>query len=168
MILVVKILTAILCLPVVVRTVATGSIDETTTATTRYGVDVSFPMHYNAVSDNYDWLPHNMDPSLPVPDKYKDKPVQPLGDRQKFYDEFLDGCVKYFGKQGKRCVTTERDRIDMALRQPQSMQNYTEMGFKKIRAPPELMELILSFWQKNKENQKVEQWGAGNTYVRIV
>ena len=39
------------------------------------------------------------------------------------------------------------------------------MGFKKIRAPPELMELIDSFWKKNKENEKVEQWGIGNTYT---
>ena len=84
---------------------------------------VSFPMHHNFVSDNYAWLPHNLDPSLPVPDEYKDKPIQHLGDRQSFYNEFLDGCVKFYGeKGGRRCISTERDRIEMSLRQPQSMQ----------------------------------------------
>lgn len=39
------------------------------------------------------------------------------------------------------------------------------MGFKKIRAPEELFNLIEEFWKKNKDNRKVEQWGAGNTYT---
>jgi hypothetical protein len=47
-----------------------------------YGVDVSFPMHHSKTSDNYAWLPHNLDPSLPVPDRYKGMAVQPLGNRQ--------------------------------------------------------------------------------------
>ena len=45
------------------------------------------------------------------------------------------------------------------------MQNYTEVGFKKLRAPPELWRLISDFWEKNKENAKPEQWGVGNTYT---
>jgi prolyl 4-hydroxylase len=53
----------------------------------------------------------------------------------------------------------------MSRRQPQSMQNYTEMGFKKIRAPPEVFALIQSFWAKNKDKGKVEQWGTANTYT---
>ena len=90
---------------------------------------------------------------------------QPLGDRQKFYDEFLDGCVKYYGKRGHRCKDTERDRIDMSLRQPSSMQNYTKVGYKKIRAPDEVWKLVKDFWDKNKDNRKLEQWGVGNTYT---
>lgn len=87
-----------------------------------YGVDVSFPMHRATVSDNYAWLDHNVDPSIPTPEQYKDMPVQPLGDRQSFYNDFLDGCVEHFGtKGGKRCISTEADRIEMSLRQPQSM-----------------------------------------------
>ena len=66
-----------------------------------YGVDVSFPMHY---------------PDVLEADK------NPLGDRQSFYNDFLNGCVEHFGKQGQRCVQTEADRIEMSLRQPQSMQ----------------------------------------------
>lgn len=60
---------------------------------------------------------------------------------------------------------TEDDRIAMTLRQPQSMQNYTRDGYKKIKAPPEVWKLIKEFWEKNKNNKKLENWGAGNTYT---
>ena len=95
-----------------------------------YGVDVSFPMHYASVSTNYDWLPHNRDPNFPTPREYDDMPVQPLGNRQKFYQDFLQSCKDHFGIKGMRCTHNELDRIAMSLRQPQSMQNYTDTGFK--------------------------------------
>ena len=90
-----------------------------------YGVDVSFPMHYNSVSTNYEWLTHNQDASVSVPKEYQDMVVQPLGNRQAFYEEFMEGCEKHYTKNGKRtgkCWSTEHDRIAMSLRQPQSMQ----------------------------------------------
>jgi hypothetical protein len=133
-----------------------------------YGVDVSFPMHYNGVSDNYPWLPHNVDPEHnPTPQKYKDMVIQPLGDRQKFYEDFLQGCVDKFDSKGKRCVTNERERIAMSLRQPQSMQNYTDIGFKKIKAPPQVFKMIKEFWDANKNSKTLEQWGTGNTYSKL-
>ena len=95
-----------------------------------YGVDISFPMHYATISNNYAWLKHNTDPNTPTPEEYKDMPIQPLGDRAKFYQDFLSSCEKHFGKKGARCVQNEKDRIAMSLRQPQSMQNYTSVGFK--------------------------------------
>ena len=130
-----------------------------------YGVDVSFPIHHHKVSTNYDYLPHNVDPTVSTPAKYADMPVQPLGNRQAFYDDFVDGCVKHFGKKGQRCVSTENDRIEMSLRQPQSMKNYTAVGYKKIRAPEALFSLIKDFWDKNHHLAKDEQWGVGNTYT---
>jgi hypothetical protein len=89
-----------------------------------YGVDVSYPMHYRNVSVNYAWLPHNMDPvHNDVPPEYKDMVVQPLGDRQSFYDSYLAGCKEKWGAKGvARCQANEDDRIAMTLRQPQSMQ----------------------------------------------
>jgi len=92
-----------------------------------YGADVSFPMQHWEVSTNYPWLEHNMDPSLPVPDKYKDMVPQPLGDRQSVYDEYYQGCLDTFQKKGKRCQQNELDRVAMTLRQPQSMQNYVSL-----------------------------------------
>ena len=131
-----------------------------------YGVDVSFPMHYPTVTNNYATLPHNVDPvHNPTPREYEDMVVQPLGDRQSFYDDFVAGCVKHFGKKGKRCIETERDRVEMSLRQPQSMQNYTEVGYKKIKTPEKLFEMIKDFWDKNQAKGKTEQWGVGNTYT---
>lgn len=45
------------------------------------------------------------------------------------------------------------------------MQNYTEVGYKKIKAPPELFQLIQEFWNNNHHKAKPEQWGTGNTYT---
>jgi prolyl 4-hydroxylase len=45
------------------------------------------------------------------------------------------------------------------------MQNYTEVGYKKMKAPEELFSMISDFWEKNKAKAKQEQWGVGNTYT---
>lgn len=141
------------------------AVDETSESV-QYGVDVSFPIHYNKVSVNYAWLPHNKDPERhPTPAQYEGMVVQPLGNRQAFYDDFINGCVKAFGAKGRRCLETEQDRFEMSLRQPQSVQNYTEIGFKKIRAPEDLFALLKDFWEKNHHLAKTEQWGVGNTYT---
>jgi len=134
-------------------------------APTSYGVDVSFPMHLAEVSENYPWLPHNIDHSIPVPNEHLGKPIQPLGDRKKFYKEFMDGCHKYYGKKAGSCDQVERDRISMSLRQPQSMTNYTDIGFAKIKTPEPLMVLINQFWEQNKDNEQKENWFTGNTYT---
>ena len=130
-----------------------------------YGIDVSFPMHYPTVTTNYAHLPHNLDPSLPTPPQYKDMPIQPLGNRQAFYDDFVNGCVEHFGKKGQRCLETEHDRVEMSLRQPQSMTNYTAKGYQKIRAPDALFQMLSDFWKKNHAKAQTEQWGIGNTYT---
>jgi prolyl 4-hydroxylase len=88
-----------------------------------YGVDVSFPIHHRQISDNFAWLPHNVDPkNNKQPARYKDMVVQPLPGREELYQDFLSTCEKAFGSKGSRCRMTEQDRIDMSLRQPQSMQ----------------------------------------------
>lgn len=90
-----------------------------------YGVDVSFPIHREKVSTNYLWLPHNKDPMHnPIPPEYKDMPLQPLGDRTKFYEEVMQGCYDRYdkGNKGRSCDYSERDRVAMSLRQPKSMQ----------------------------------------------
>jgi hypothetical protein len=46
------------------------------------------------------------------------------------------------------------------------MQNYTELGFKKIKTPPAVWKLIQEFWEKNKDKPRMsENWPKGNTYV---
>lgn len=144
----------------------TITIGETFNKTEEYGVDVSFPMHYINLSTNYPWLPHNLDPNNnPTPAEYKGMSIQPLGDRSKFYADFMNGCREHYGNKGHMCDSVERDRTEMTLKQPQSMVNYTDVGFKKIRAPAEVYRLVKEFWEKNKGNGKKEKWFSGNTYT---
>lgn len=111
-----------------------------------YGVDVSFPVHYINVLNKED---------------------NPLGDRQSFYDEFMDGCRKHYGgKKGTAaCDVTEEDRAEMSLRQPASMQNYTDTGFKKVQAPKQVFDMLTDYWQKHYDRREEENWPKGNTYV---
>lgn len=90
-------------------------------APAEYGVDVSFPIQNARVSENYPWLEHNTDLSKPIPKEHHGRPIQPLGNRQQFYEDFMQGCRDYYGKNGKSCDITEADRVAMSLRQPQSM-----------------------------------------------
>ena len=55
-----------------------------------YGVDVSFPIHHAEISDNYAWLPHNVDPANnPTPPQYAGKPIQYLGAKRDWYESFI-------------------------------------------------------------------------------
>eukprot|EP00591_Stephanopyxis_turris_P013528 CAMPEP_0195511534 /NCGR_PEP_ID=MMETSP0794_2-20130614/3819_1 /TAXON_ID=515487 /ORGANISM="Stephanopyxis turris, Strain CCMP 815" /LENGTH=456 /DNA_ID=CAMNT_0040639151 /DNA_START=95 /DNA_END=1462 /DNA_ORIENTATION=- len=131
-----------------------------------YGVDVSFPIHHATVSTNYAELPHNVDPANHgTPAKFVDMPIQPLGDRQTIYDGLIKGCHEQYKGRERLCDSTERDRIAMNMRQPRSMQNYTELGFKKIKAPDEVFNVIKKFWDENKDRGQPENWNAGNTYT---
>lgn len=118
------------------------------------------------MSTNYAWLPHNVDPSIKTPRKYVGMPINPLGDRQSFHDTFMKGCRDNFGViKGIICGSNDADRIHMNLHQPASMQNYTGLGFSKIKAPTELYDAILNFWERNKHNGNAEEWGVGNIYT---
>lgn len=131
-----------------------------------YGVDISMPIQSATVSTNYPWLPHNVDPeNNPTPPEYEGMPIQPLGNKQEFYDNMIQGCRDFYGKKGHSCDSTEMDRVAMSLRQPASMRNFTEMGFAKIKAPAEVFALIKAFWDKNRDNMEDERWARGNTYT---
>jgi len=131
-----------------------------------YGVDTSFPMHGLSLSDNYDTLSHNIDPNLAVPKEYSHKSIQRLGDKNDFYKKFMKGCRDAYTK-GRRgiCDYTEEDRVEMTRRQPAGMVNYTDTGFKKIRAPDKVFKIIKTFWDNNKEKASPEGWSKGNTYI---
>mmetsp|Transcript_6478 Transcript_6478/g.9533 ORF Transcript_6478/g.9533 Transcript_6478/m.9533 type:complete len:442 (+) Transcript_6478:161-1486(+) len=131
-----------------------------------YGVDVSFPQHHYNASSNFAWLPHNVDPeNNPTPPGFENIAIQPLGDKETWYQEHIQGCVEFYGDKGPRCVATERERVDMNLRQPQSMRNYTKYGYTKIRAPEKVFKMLKEFWEANKGEQDSEDWPAGNTYT---
>jgi hypothetical protein len=130
-----------------------------------YGLDVSFPIH-DRVSTNYPWLPHNVDPDHnEIPVQFQNKPIQVLGDRQDLYLQHVEGCRNHYAPDNSpKCDWYEWNRLLRNRRQPQSILNLTETGWKKIRAPSHLKELIDDFWETNKDKDKAEEWGVGNTY----
>lgn len=83
-----------------------GFVKEDTS--TGYGVDISFPIHHASVSANFPWLQSGNN----------SQPLQLLGDRQSFYDDFIRSCRQ---KDGRSCDDTENIRINMNLNQPASM-----------------------------------------------
>jgi HRD ubiquitin ligase complex, ER membrane component len=148
----------------------TNALQSESTPTVSYGYDVSFPMlgKIPKASTNYAWLPHNADPeNNPTPEEYQDMPIQPLGDRQAFYEEYIQGCRDYWKEDGEGhlCDEYEIERLDHNTDQIPSMVNYTDVGYKKIRAPEHVFELLLQFWEKNKDKEVDEEWVPGNIFV---
>jgi hypothetical protein len=103
---------------------------------TDYGVDVTSPIHYGIDRKTY------------------------FGKR---YEALMQGCYKWASKVA--CDATESARLEMNREQPSNQINYTEIGFKKIRAPKAVWDPIIAFYEKNKDQQKPESWPKGNTYV---
>lgn len=113
-----------------------------------YGVDVSWPIHHNETGSNL------------------------MGNKMKEYESFIDSCydavndkqkVRGARRKNVQCSTGENDRIRMDLLQPRSVRNYTETGFKKIRAPEAMFAKIKKFYDKNRD-QEVTEWHNINTY----
>jgi prolyl 4-hydroxylase len=85
-----------------------------------------------------------------------------FGNKQALYDEYMDGC---------RAAVPETDlascnddyRVNMNLHQPSSMRNYTRLGFKKIKTPERVFNLLKDFWERNKDRQYTE-WNTVNVY----
>jgi len=95
----------------------------------------------------------------------------PLGgiEKNKFYNEFINGChEKYAPLYDHFCDITEGERIEMNLRQPAGIVNYTELGFAKVHAPDDLVKMLTHFWTINYrslQNIPNETWARGNTYT---
>jgi len=146
--------------------------DETST----YGIDMSFPSTGTTiVSTNYPWLPHNVDPeNNPTPSEYEGMPIQPLGDRMTAYQNYMQGCRDYWNEileeesENERfelCDRFEIERIHHNIDQPTSMMNFTDLGFKKMKAPKDLYDALLQFWKDNRDSESDEEWAKGNIFV---
>jgi hypothetical protein len=60
----------------------------------------------------------------PTPPEFEGVHVQYLGDKETWYrDDYLQGCVDFYKPSNKdnRCLMNEKERVEMSLRQPQSM-----------------------------------------------
>jgi hypothetical protein len=103
-----------------------------------YGVDCSFPIHYkNFRCDNL------------------------LPDQERIYQEFMKGCYEKYSQ--RHCDDYENDRIKMSLEQPQSMVNFTSTGFKKIKAPEHLYNMLKNHFDRNEAQMK-----EGTSHIRYV
>lgn len=106
-----------------------------------YGVDCSFPMHYEHI----------------IKDEFN-----PLGtkNRVKEYKEFIGGC------DAKNCRKSEKDRVNMNLRQPPLMKNYTSAGYAKMSAPAPVSRMLREVWNsRNRDSYEIENWSQSSTYV---
>ena len=86
-------------------------------------------------------------------------------DKQKLYDDYMDGCNKAMNRTSDDdfCRYNDRHRIYMNVEQPSSVYNYTKKGYEKIRAPEELFSIIKEFWEANRDKAEVE-WKGTNVY----
>jgi prolyl 4-hydroxylase len=79
------------------------------------------------------------------------------------YQKLMDGCAKMYTE--RECYVTEVQRLKMSMDQPKSQHNYTELGFKKLKLPQHVWELLSKFYEMNKAHAKEEKWSRGYTYV---
>jgi hypothetical protein len=93
-------------------------------------------------------------------------------DKQSLYDDFIDGCNLAIFKgnetekkinKARECAYQDEYRLRMNREQPMSVYNYTKRGYEKIKAPQALMDVILEFWNKNRE-KAVTEWKDINVY----
>lgn len=103
-----------------------------------YGADVTFPIHHSIDRSKYAY--------------YSDR-----------YRKLMQGCYNKYSVP--ECDSYEHDRLEMNLNQPPVQHNYTELGFKHVRLPSTLYEIIKEYYDKHKDREQIENWPQGNTYV---
>ena len=81
-----------------------SSSSSAATCSSDYFVDQSFPIH------RFDDFTHDA----------KNSPFDKAS-KQKFYEEFIQGCEEKYAPEGFLCGDTELERMEMNLRQPASM-----------------------------------------------
>lgn len=86
-----------------------------------------------------------------------------LPEQNALYEKYMSGCYAKYGKS--ICDDYENDRIEMNLKQPQSMVNYTSTGFKKIKAPTELFDLLKTHFDLNQAKMKEGRSKTGRISV---
>lgn len=95
-----------------------------------------------------------------------------LGDKQKLYDDFMDGCRAAATEMGDdpkyRCDMEEDQRMQMNMYQPESMYNYTRLGYEKTRTPPAVMDLLNKFWEGRHCRQQLCAVASVQSLIRFL
>jgi prolyl 4-hydroxylase len=81
------------------------------------------------------------------------------------YASYIEECTKaaMLTSDPTACQHVEDFRLNMNVNQPKSVYNYTEVGYKKIKAPAELYKLIRDFYDKHL-GENVTEWKSVNSY----
>ncbi len=96
-------------------------------------------------------------------------------DKQAIYDDYITQCNQAAVDDQERnnharntrfCSFNDEFRIRMNREQPSSVYNYTQSGYKKIKTPPQLFQIIQEFYHANKHKASVE-WSTINTYQNL-
>ena len=120
-------------------------------ANEQYGVDTSWPIHYQILTDASNHL-------------FGD-------DKTELYNEYIKGCQEKYPHIAQQCIQNENERFRLNRNQPKQMTNYTSVGYKKVRLSDELFATIQNYWQQeviNKggiEKLQIEEWPEANTYT---
>jgi hypothetical protein len=75
----------------------------------------------------------------------------------------MEGCAAKYSRRA--CEASEAARMALNRNQPPTQENHTEVGFALRRAPQEIMDSLLEFWQRYEQQAVEEAWPNGNTYT---
>ncbi|KAL7491120.1 hypothetical protein ACHAWT_000568 [Skeletonema menzelii] len=122
-----------------------------------FGVDVSFPIHYNFIGSD----------DLSATNEVFGN------DRVEAYSKYIQGCINRYGghEANSLCIHNDADRMRLNLDQPKLQANYTDIGFKKTKLSDETWRLLNTFWAGVKAEENFpdslssEAWPEANTYV---
>jgi hypothetical protein len=124
-----------------------------------FGVDASFPIHYNFISSD----------DLSATNEVFGN------DRVETYSKYIQGCIdRYDGGDEANysmCRFNDEERLRLNLDQPKAQTNYTDVGFKKTRLSDETWSKVKTFWADVKamenfpDSLRSENWPEANTYV---
>lgn len=83
-------------------------------------------------------------------------------DRQRAYQEFMDGCYQKFSQS--TCDKSEMDRLAFNAIQPALMKNFTAAGYAKVAMPTQTFHILREYLTRFQDNLEPESWGT-QTYT---
>jgi prolyl 4-hydroxylase len=104
----------------------------------QYGADVSIPIHHDV-------------PLTPHP---------AMSGRQEFYDGYMKRWRESLvaaGEDPSAADYEEMERLQGNREQTQVVVNFTDTGFKKMRAPERVFQLLTEFWEANRHLEEEEE-----------
>jgi len=137
-----------------------------------YGVDVSFPTQYHPSKTSKFTMDRKTDRSVSL--------KQIRTEQLQIYSKYITGCKDFYEEyydsslflllpqnndHHSSCDASERHRLNRNLNQPPLMQNYTKLGFQKLKVPARVQKQLLEHHDSSSTTTKEEMWSHGDTHV---